>query len=120
AHFHDSTTGRKWTVDYRDELSNAQTNAETCRVDYHWIAYKNDQVLQNRDAWIPLKLVKDVQVMTMDQDFNEAAAAAGHREQTATVDPKSFTVRMKRSDGAANDLYFTDESQARKLANEIK
>jgi hypothetical protein len=116
AYNHDNVAGNDWTTKFRSELTNARANVAACRIDFHWRATRDDQVLQDMDGWFPLKAVDEVTVKTREQDLKELDAKAGHPEWTSRVDPPAFVVAIVLKSNGAPSFVLYDESLANRIA----
>lgn len=116
---HDNVKGTDWSIARTTSATNIRADAATCRMDYHWLAKRNDTADEDKDAGFPLKMVREIVVIPLDQRFKQIDAESGHPEISARVDPPIFVVWIKRSDGASNEINLYDEGLANRVAKAL-
>jgi hypothetical protein len=79
------------------ELSNVSADASRCYIGFHsrFDNGKNTNNIVDKDSEIFLKQVREIVLMQMDQEVQQATAKAGHPELSFKVDPPVFLVVVK-------------------------
>jgi len=119
---HDNVAGADAIIKRSFELTNVSTDADRCHIGYHW-RFDNGKHTNNiidRDDELFLKNVRDVAVMQMDQEINQANAKLGHPEQNAKVDPPIFLVVVVRTNGHSMRFNFYDETLADRVSKALE
>ena len=115
-YIHDDAQGTDGTVSRSSEISKVRASAADCRIDYHWIQEINGEVGSETDRWFPLKDVRDIEVMPIEQRFKEIDSAANHPELSTRTNPPVFDLIVRRPNKVVNEFEFLDETVANRVA----
>jgi hypothetical protein len=116
SYVHDGVAGNDWTVQFAYGISPVSANALGCLVNYHFKQALNGQNIRDQDAGIPLKLIENIIVMPLEQDFKEGNTKEGHPSWSQRADPATFVLRAVRSGGIGNEIFFQDQDLANRVA----
>jgi hypothetical protein len=115
---HDNLIGNEWANKFGAQATNVRADVAACQIDFHWRVTRDDQVVQELDAWFSLRAVDEVTVKTREQNLKELNAKAGHPEWTTRVDPPAFVVAVALRNGESSFILY-DESSANRIAKAI-
>jgi chemotaxis protein histidine kinase CheA len=112
---HDNSAGNDWTVQNAEEITNIAPHPETCILNYHFKLWTNGTISADLNAWIPFHDAEDMVILPIEQVWKEVDSKAGHTTLSYRSDPPVFVLRVRRKVGY-NELYFTDEEMANRVA----
>ena len=115
AYVHDDKTGKEWTNDYRLLLSQVHADPSACRIDLHWYAKMDANVIVDKDVRFFLRAVRQVKVLPLAQDLDAKAAKGGHPEWVGRIEPAVFLLVAEQGDSSV-ELHVLDESMANRVA----
>jgi hypothetical protein len=118
-HGHDSSNGHDWTNHFSNHASAVIANPTACRINYHYKAIRDNQVLMDGNAGFLLKDVQKVDVQTRRKYLDEENLKIGHPSWTAKVDPSVFIIRVQRPANVENQFVFLDEVEANRVAKAL-
>ena len=116
---HDNATGADLSAKYAFEVRHVSADAERCRIDAHWRLMINGDIKRDKNAWVSLKQVQQIVVMSNDQAYQQAAARAGHPEWSFKLDPPVFKVIARQKGGEDNFLFY-DETLANSVSKALQ
>ena len=116
---HDNVTGADLRSKYSFEVRHVSADAERCRIDVHWRLMINGDIKRDKNAWVSLKEVQRIEVMSNDRAYQQAAAKAGHPEWSFRLDPPIFKV-IARHAGGENNFLFYDEALANRVSSALQ
>jgi hypothetical protein len=111
-----SQQGVEWRNKFTVEMSNLVADAGTCRISYHWRAEENSKVVDDADYTLALKDVKDILVLSQDQNQNQVDSRNGHPDWNSRISPSIFTLIARRPRSVDNVFLFSDEDMANRVA----
>jgi len=101
------------------EASRVVGNASSCRIDFHWKATKDGEVIQDFDAWVPLGSVVNVIVATGQQQLRPIDTAAGHPNIDYTFSPMIYVVNIILTGNISESFVFYDQAEADRVSAAI-
>jgi hypothetical protein len=116
---HDNVTGTDLSSEYTFEVRNVSADAGRCRIDVHWRLMINGDIKRDKNAWVSLKQVQQIVVMSNDRAYQQAAAKSGHPEWSFKLDPPIFKV-IARQEGGENNFLFYDETLADRVSEALR
>jgi hypothetical protein len=111
-----SQQGVEWRNKFTVETSNLATDAGACRLTYHWRAEENGKVVDDADYSLAFKDVKEIVVLSQDQNQNQVDSRNGHPDWNSRIAPSLFTLIARRPKGMVNVFLFSDETMANRVA----
>jgi len=114
-----SQQGVEWSNRFTVEMSNLVADPAACRITYHWRAEENGKLVDDADYTLILKDVKEIVVLTQDQNQNQVDNRNGHPDWNSRISPPIFVLIAKRPKGMVNVFLFSDESMANRVAKAI-
>jgi hypothetical protein len=108
-----------WSNKFTVEMSNLATDAGACRITYHWRAEENGKVVDDADYSLALKDVKEILVLSQEQNQNQIDSRNGHPDWNSRIAPSLFTLIARRPKGVVNVFLFSDEEMANRVAKAI-
>jgi len=114
-----SQQGLGWSNKFTVEMSNLAADAGACRITYHWRAEENGKVVDDADYSLALKDVKEIMVLSQEQNQNQIDSRNGHPDWNSRIAPSLFTLIARRPRGVVNVFLFSDEEMANRVAKAI-
>jgi hypothetical protein len=114
-----SPQGVEWRTQFTVETSNLVAGAGACRITYHWRAEENGKVVDDADYSLALKDVKEIMVLSQEQNQNQVDSRNGHPDWNSRIAPSLFTLIARRPRGVVNVFLFSDEEMANRVAKAI-
>ncbi|MGO9316472.1 MAG: hypothetical protein ACLPXT_12275 [Terracidiphilus sp.] len=114
-----SQQGAEWSNKFTVEMSNLAADAGACRLTYHWRAEENGKLADDADYSLALKDVKEIVVLSQDQNQNQVDSRNGHPDWNSHIAPSLFTLIARRPKGVVNVFLFSDETMANRVAKAI-
>ena len=111
-----SQQGVEWSNKFTVEMSNLVADPAACRITYHWRAEENGKPIDDADYSLALKDVKEIVVLSQDQNQNQVDNRNGHPDWNSRISPTLFTLIAKRPKGLVNVFLFSDEEMANRVA----
>jgi hypothetical protein len=111
-----SQQGVEWRNKFTVETSNLVADPTACRITYHWRAEENGKPIDDADYSLALKDVKEIVVLSQDQNQNQVDNRNGHPDWNSRISPTLFTLIAKRPKGLVNVFLFSDEEMANRVA----
>jgi hypothetical protein len=112
------TDGSSYQFAY--QVSNVVTDSSQCRVSFHWKLWQNGTAMQDRDAGFSLHDVTSVVDEPIGLRIAEQDAANGQPILNTSTTPPVMVLVVHRSDGAPDNLPFTDAALANRTAATLK
>jgi len=111
-----SQQGVEWSNKFMVEMSNLAADAGACRITYHWRAVENDKPIDDADYSLAFKDVKEIMVLSQEQNQNQVDSRNGHPDWNSRITPSLFALIAKRPRGVVNVFLFSDEGMANRVA----
>lgn len=116
---HDNASGQDWIVQKYFEVSNVKPYTDNCGITYHSTVKNNGKVTGDSDAGIPFRQADDVTILPIEQVWKELDSKDGNTTWTYRPDPAVWVLRVRRGDGTFNELDFTDQTMADRVAKAL-
>lgn len=110
---HDNVGGTDFISQSSAEARDVIPDPATCRIGYHWVT-ANGAVAW--DISFSLHDVRNVTVMTGEQNQRNIDLAAEHPAWDSKISPPLFVLIARRTGNVDNSFYFTDEDMANRVA----
>lgn len=114
-----SQQGVEWRNKFTVDMSNLASDAGACRITYHWRAEENGKLVDDADYSLALKDVKEIMVLSQEQNQNQVDSRNGHPDWNSRIAPSLFTLIARRPKGVVNVFLFSDEGMANRVAKAI-
>jgi hypothetical protein len=111
-----SQQGVEWSNKFMVEMSNLAADAGACRITYHWRAVENGKPIDDADYSLAFKDVKEIMVLSQEQNQNQVDSRNGHPDWNSRIAPPLFALIAKRPRGVVNVFLFSDEGMANRVA----
>jgi len=117
---HDSSNNQQWSYNRSVTISGARTDPDACTIKFHFTELTPGHPTVDKDAGIPLRLTREVRVLTLDEEVDQINADSGHPTWLVNSQPEVYVVHVIRTDAKTNDLDFNDLGGAQRVAAAIR
>jgi hypothetical protein len=111
-----SSSGGEWNNQFKVDISNFVADAKACRISFHWRTEVNGKVSDDNDYNLNLKDVRDMIVLTQEQNLKQIDTHNGHPAWNSQIRPNLFTLVVRRPKGLENAFLFSEEEMAKRVA----
>ncbi len=108
--------GPEWTNKFEVELTNAAFDVNACKISYHWHAVQNGNVSDDKDYTLNLREVKDLVVLSQEENQHQVDARNGHDSWRSRLTPPIFVLVAHRPKKVENVFLFSEEEMANRVA----
>jgi tetratricopeptide (TPR) repeat protein len=117
---HNTKSMEDATNTFRSSVTHISPDADHCTLYYHYVETRDGTATSDADSGIPLKLLNSIEVLSVVEAKNRAAAMAGTPNVVVSQSsPDVFLVDAIRADGSANFIYFYDQDNANRVAKAL-
>jgi hypothetical protein len=120
AHFHDNSQGKDSTKQFREEVSGAVADSDSCRIDFHYKLSIDGKLEKDTAFRVNLKDITSTIVEYINQSFNERLAFEGRSSLRANVVPEVFPVKVYDTSKNYYWFCFPDQELADRFAKAVR
>lgn len=106
---------KDWSVRMMQEASSVRADAAACGILYHYRSAVNGASTADTDLGINLKDVKDLTVLTGEQNQSNNDTDAGNPGRSYSITPEFYVLRVRRGN-LFNRFNFHEEEMANRVA----
>ena len=117
---HNTKTSEDATNTFHSSITHISPDPDHCTFYYHYTEARDGTTTSDANSGIPLKLLSSIEVLSVIEAKNRAAAMAGTPNIVVSQSsPDVFLVDAMRTDGSANFIYFYDQDTANRVAKAL-